>query len=62
MIGREIHTLEGHKNYVWSVAWDAAGRRIASGSYDQTVKIWDPDDGRLIHTLAGHAGPVRAVA
>ncbi len=45
-----------------SLAGGAYGRRIASGSDDLTVKIWDPDDGRLIHTLAGHAGPVWAVA
>ena len=34
------------------MAWDGAGKRLASGSYDHTVKIWDPESGRVLATLA----------
>lgn len=33
-------TLTGHASTVWSVSFDAAGRRLASCSDDRTVKIW----------------------
>jgi WD40 repeat protein len=52
--------LRGHAAHVRGVA--CAGGRIASGSQDRTVKVWDADCGRLLHTLAGHDGGVAAVA
>lgn len=33
-------TLKGHTSTVWSLAFDAAGQRLASCSDDRTVKIW----------------------
>ncbi|KAK0710165.1 WD40-repeat-containing domain protein [Lasiosphaeria miniovina] len=39
---------------------DAA--RLASGSADKTVKIWDPATGACISTLKGHSGWVGSVA
>ena len=33
-------------------------RRLVSGGFDRTVKLWDTDSGQLLMTLTGHAGPV----
>ena len=39
--GWQVRTLAGHSSYVTSVAISADGKRVVSGSWDKTVKIWD---------------------
>jgi transducin (beta)-like 1 len=36
-------TLEGHRDEINVVRWDAQGKVLASGSDDYTVKLWTPD-------------------
>ena len=55
-------TLEGHAGSVSSVAFSPDGQRLASGSADQTVKIWDSATGKELFALKGHAGRVTSVA
>jgi hypothetical protein len=44
------------------VAWSPDGQRIATGSDDQTAKVWDAGSGRELLTLKGHIGRVFSVA
>ena len=54
-LGEEICTLEGHKNVVYTIAFNNPyGNRVATGSFDKTAKIWDTESGELLHTLTGH--------
>jgi hypothetical protein len=39
--GEEVARLEGHTNYVFSLAFSPDGATLASGSGDGTVRIWD---------------------
>lgn len=56
------YTLIGHEDAVRAVRFDPAGRQVASGSADRTVRIWDVATGRPIHTLRGHDDAVYAIA
>jgi len=55
-------TLSGHRSRVSSVAWSADGRTLASGSDDNTVRLWEAESGREVRTLAGHGNWVLSVA
>jgi WD40 repeat protein/serine/threonine protein kinase len=55
-------TLQGHSNYVTSVSFSPDGRRIVSGSGDNTLKVWDAETGQETLTLEGHTDPVMSVS
>jgi len=50
-----IFELTSHKYSVTSVAWSPDGKQIASGSWDNTIKIWDSQSGDCQSTLTGHS-------
>ena len=52
-------TLTGHTNTVLSVF--AINNIIISGSWDNSIKIWDIDSGKCINTLTSHTDWVRSV-
>ena len=56
----ETLTLKGHTNEVTSVAFSPDGKRIVSGSRDNTVKVWDAASGQETLTLKGHTSWSRA--
>ncbi|WP_392531478.1 WD40 repeat domain-containing protein [Nostoc sp. C117] len=57
-----LHTLMGHSHIVGSLAISADGKLLVSGSWDQTIKIWQLETGELLHTLKGHRDRVYAIA
>ena len=44
------------------IAFSPDGKLLASGSADNTIKLWDRTSKREVRTLAGHTGGVKAVA
>ena len=60
--GRLLRTLTGHSHWVQAVEVTADGKRVISGSDDNTVKVWNLETGEEQFTLSGHSGYVRAVA
>ncbi len=57
----EANRLEGHSNGVLSVAFSPDGKTIASGSADNTIKLWNLE-GKELRTLTGHSNGVWRVA
>ena len=47
---------------VRSVAWSPDSKKIASGSNDKTIKVWNAQTGQCASTLIGHSGYVTAVS
>jgi WD40 repeat protein len=45
--------LAGHRSPATCVAFDGPGARIASGSSDQTVRVWDTTSGAELDVLTG---------
>ena len=60
--GTVLCTYRDHTDKVWSVAWSPDGRRIASGSDDKTVQVWDAVTGKNLLICKGHAVGVASVA
>ncbi|PKX89254.1 WD40 repeat domain-containing protein [Aspergillus novofumigatus IBT 16806] len=63
----DLQTLEGHCNWVDSVAFSPDRQTLASRSSDNTIKIWDIKTARgcrlsKLRTLKGHSNSVRSVA
>ncbi|MGH7998575.1 MAG: protein kinase domain-containing protein [Brasilonema sp.] len=56
------NTLKGHSSDVNSVAFSVDGKTLASGSDDNTIKIWSVTSQQEIRTLKGHTRWVWTVA
>ncbi len=46
--------IKGHTRQVSSVSYSPDGKRIVSGSWDWTLKVWDLETGQEIRSLNGH--------
>ena len=54
--------FRGHEGLVTGAAISVDGRQIVSGSWDETVRVWDATSGVELRCLRGHGGKVYSVA
>ncbi|MBN2521934.1 MAG: caspase family protein [Bacteroidales bacterium] len=52
---------KGHSAYITCVAFSPDGNYVITGSYDNTLKLWNAKNGKEIRTFSMHTGPVRSV-
>jgi WD40 repeat protein len=60
-----LKTFAGHTDWVYSLAYNDVTKRLATGSFDGEVRIWNAEDGKgLITFLAapGYKRPVTTAA
>ncbi len=62
VLGMVLYIYRRHTGSVRSVAWSPDGTRIASGSDDKTVQVWDAANGGHSFAYSGHASTVLTVA
>ncbi len=57
-----LFICSGHTSRVTAAAWSPDASRLASASYDKTVRLWDASSGKVLHILRRHTDRVNVVA
>jgi serine/threonine protein kinase len=60
--GTTLVSYTGHQGLVTALVWSSDGKKIASGSWDQTVHIWDSATGEPICIYQEHQAGVTAIS
>ena len=58
---RSLRSFDGHTAAVTAATFSPDGKRIATGSADKNVKVWDVNMGTDLLTLRSHADEVTVV-
>src|SRR5205807_1052281 len=59
--GQCLNVLQGHAEWVRSVAFSPDGHLLVSGSNDHTIRLWDVSTGQCLNVLQGHTTCVASV-
>lgn len=71
--GELLKTLRGHSNYVFCVKFNKQSNLLCSGSYDESIRLWDVKgryhyiarlsvlEGRCIRPIPAHSDPISSV-
>jgi RNA polymerase sigma factor (sigma-70 family) len=62
LTGEEVRRLEGHRNMVGPVVFSPEGDRVATGSADREVVLWNAKSGQPVSRSRGHVASVRCLA
>ena len=51
---RQVRIFTGHSHNVRGLSVSPSGKRLATGSFDKTLRLWSVRSGALLHVLRGH--------
>ena len=54
--------LSGHRDHVWSVAYNSRGTKLASCGAEPDIRVWDVENGECQQILVGHTDWVRSLS
>lgn len=60
--GTPLQSFEGHLDAAYALAVSPDGKMIATGAYDQKIRLWDAATGKEIALLKGHNGVVNGLS
>ncbi|WP_395750446.1 c-type cytochrome domain-containing protein [Prosthecobacter sp.] len=60
--GAPLQSFEGHLDAAYALAVSPDGKLIATGAYDQKIRLWDTATGKEIALLKGHNGAVNGLS
>ncbi|MFC5455089.1 c-type cytochrome domain-containing protein [Prosthecobacter fluviatilis] len=60
--GTALQSFEGHLDAAYALAVSPDGKMIATGAYDQKIRLWDTATGKEIALLKGHNGAVNGLS
>jgi WD40 repeat protein len=60
--GSPQRSYEGHTDAAYAIAVSPDGKFIATGAYDQKIRLWDAAAGREVALLQGHNGAVNGLS
>ena len=60
--GKLVRPFNGHTDALYALALSPDGKVMATGGYDQKIKLWDLATGKEKATLKGHNGSVNGLA
>jgi WD40 repeat protein len=61
LTGECLKVYRGHTDWVDSILYDEATKRIFSASHDQTIIVWSSDTGEKVGVMEGHRRWVRSL-
>lgn len=57
-----VNEMIGHDDVIQSAIFSPDGKRVATASYDKSIRLWDANSGESLRTIAGHNGAVYSIA
>jgi WD40 repeat protein/mono/diheme cytochrome c family protein len=60
--GTPLRSFTGHTDAVYALAVSPDGKLIATGAYDQKIRLWDTATGKEVALLKGHNGAVNGLS
>jgi len=58
---KALNVIKGHQGGIWSLDFSSDGSFFASGSADNSIKLWDTKTLKEIGVLSGHKDHVYSV-